>query len=74
MSQGQGAPPKGFGSTTCRLNIKILKQWATDTLPYSYYLREVLMMEPDTLSIEEYLVKIPLWLKLYDLDKRAQAN
>ena len=70
MSPDRGSQSNRLESTARILDIKRLKQWVAGTLPSSYYLREVIMMEPDELSIEEYLAKIPLWLKLLGLDTR----
>jgi len=65
-----GRRSQGKMHTSDRLGIRSLKQWAATSLPSSNYLREVLLMEPDELNVEEYLAKIPIWLKLQKLDTR----
>jgi hypothetical protein len=50
------------------INIAQLKQWASETLPHESALRQVLLHENDSVGTEEYLIKIPIWLKLCDLE------
>ena len=52
------------------LEIKRLKEWSISHLPPSSTLRNVLLHEKDSISIEEFLIKIPIWLQLFDLESQ----
>ena len=45
-----------------------VKQWARETLSSGSALFQVLLHENDSISTEEFLIKIPIWLKLCDLE------
>lgn len=47
-----------------RVNIKSLKLFAYEKLPEGSPLREVLLVENDEITVEEFLIKMDLWLKL----------
>ncbi len=50
------------------VDISSLKLWATRYLPSTSPLRNMILLEPDKIPIETFLVKIDTWLKLGDLD------
>jgi hypothetical protein len=50
------------------LDLKRLKDWASSSLPCGSYLRELILSEANTLSRESFLAKLPVWLKLFDLE------
>ncbi|TFH14170.1 hypothetical protein E4H04_10685 [Candidatus Bathyarchaeota archaeon] len=52
------------------ISITQLKQWARETLPHGSVLSQVLLHQNDSVSTEEFLIKIPIWLKLCDLEGR----
>jgi len=59
----------GLQETPQRLiNIKSLKLWASANLPVGSPLREVMLIEDDFLSAQDFLVKLKGWLKLSDLE------
>jgi hypothetical protein len=46
------------------VQITRVKRWACSSLPANSTLREVLIQEKENLSIEEFLAKMDVWLKL----------
>ena len=50
------------------VDIESLKKWALANLPVSSRLREILLLEKDKLSIEGFLAKMDVWLKLIRLE------
>jgi hypothetical protein len=48
-----------------------LKRWTRKNLPTGSTLREIILSENDEISPEEYLLKIEIWLKLFDLEINA---
>ena len=52
------------------VSLRGLKQWASDILPRGSCLRDVLLVEPDTLCIDEFLAKTPNWLKLARIEDK----
>jgi hypothetical protein len=49
--------------------MRRLKQFALESLPAESPLRSVLLSEADQLSIQDYLAKMDLWLKLLSLER-----
>jgi hypothetical protein len=50
------------------VNINRLKLWAKRNLPSGSHLRELLLIEKDLLTIDEFLSKMDVWLKLIHLE------
>jgi len=50
------------------ISIAQLKQWASEALPHDSALRQVLLYENDSISTNEFLIKISIWCKLCDLE------
>jgi hypothetical protein len=46
------------------VNIKKLKEFAADCLPTCSTLREVIMQEKTTLSVNDFISKVGVWLKI----------
>lgn len=55
-----------------RLDIRRLKRWVLKHLEPGSKLREVILLEEDYLIPEEYLAKLDVWLKLYNIEKVAE--
>ena len=51
-----------------RVDIRGLKRWVAMHLEQDSRLREVVLLEPDYLGAEDYVSKLGVWLKLYDLE------
>ncbi|MEM2614459.1 MAG: hypothetical protein QXO15_09615 [Nitrososphaerota archaeon] len=51
-----------------RLSMKSLKDFALNNLPKGSVLREVLLMEKDELEVNEFLIKMDIWLKLFKME------
>jgi len=49
------------------INLKSLKEFAVRELPVGSPLREVLVSEPDEAEVNEFLARLPLYLKLVAL-------
>jgi len=47
-----------------KINIRKLKYFASIKLPHNSPLREVLLSEKDHLTVDEFLHKLDVWLKL----------
>ena len=54
----------------CRsfVNLKTLKQFASENLTHSSPLREVLLQESDKIPRIEFLSKMQVWLKLLNFE------
>ena len=60
-----------FPSRTGRkLNIRRLKAFAYKNLLGHPKLRSLLLQEKDEMSVEEFLAKMDLWLKLLDVGEK----
>jgi len=46
------------------VNIRNLKDFATKELPVNSTLREVLLSEPDEVEVNEFLARLPVYLRL----------
>jgi len=55
-----------------QLEIRMLKEWAKDSLPLSSTLRAVLLQEDDILGIEEFLIKSSTWTTLARLEDQTK--
>ena len=53
------------------LDIRRLKQWANTNLHNYPKLREIILLDQDYLTQEQYLTKLDIWLKLYNIEKNA---
>ena len=51
-----------------KLDIKRLKEFAFKSLPEDSKLRTIILSEKDEVSVEEFLAKIGIWLKLLALE------
>ena len=57
----------------CRVvNLKPLKRFASDGLPRGSHLRELILLEPDELPVEEFLSRLGTWLRLQRLEAGAR--
>jgi len=52
------------------INISSLKDLVCQECNPGSHLREVILLEPDELTLEEIVAKGPIWLKLLKLEKR----
>lgn len=50
------------------VNIKSLRKFANDKLPWNSILRELLLSESDLMDAEEFLVKMEVWLRLLRIE------
>lgn len=50
---------------TKKTNIRRLKKFAMNKLPTNSGLRDVILVEKDELSREEFLAKMDIWLNLF---------
>lgn len=53
------------------VDIRRLKQWANTNLRRHPKLREIILLDQDQLTPEEYLTKLDIWLKLFQIEKHA---
>ncbi len=51
-----------------QVDIHGIKLWAKANLPTISHLRGILLLERDLLTIDEFLAKMDIWLKLIDLE------
>ena len=49
------------------INIKSIKEFAVKELPVGSPLREVLISEPDIVEVNEFLARLPVYLRLVSL-------
>ncbi|MEM4650001.1 MAG: hypothetical protein QXP78_04980 [Candidatus Bathyarchaeia archaeon] len=57
----------GVSKSSKRLSIKELKDFVL-RLPKGSVLREVLLLEKDELEVNEFLIKMDVWLKLLKME------
>jgi hypothetical protein len=50
------------------VNVSSLKSWAMRNLSSVSHLRAVLVFEKDILSVDQFLAKMDIWLKLAELE------
>jgi hypothetical protein len=53
------------------VDIRRLKQWANTNLQKHPKLREIILLDQDQLTPEQYLTKLDIWLKLYNIESNA---
>jgi len=53
-----------------QLNIKALKTFAIEKLPKSSTLRDILLSEPDQIPQTEFLIKLDIWTRLFNLEEQ----
>jgi len=53
------------------VDIRMLKRWVRVHLKPGSKLRDIISLEDDYLLPEEYLAKLDVWLKLYDVENGA---
>jgi len=51
-----------------QVDIHGIKLWAKVNLPTISHLREILQLEGDHLTVDEFLAKMDIWLKLIELE------
>ena len=51
-----------------QLDIQGLKRWAKDILPKTSQIRSILLLERELLTVEEFIAKMDIWLKLIDME------
>ena len=51
-----------------QVDIHGVKLWATANLPATSHLREILLLEGDHLTVDEFLAKMDIWQKLIQLE------
>jgi hypothetical protein len=56
------------------VNMSRLKQWAITNLFRDSTLRELLLQEPDTLSVEGFIAKCSTWMKLARIEKSSNRH
>lgn len=54
-----------------QLGIHGLKHWAKDTLPRTSQIRSILLLEREFLTVEEFIAKMDIWLKLIDIESNT---
>ena len=53
------------------IDLESLKKWASINLTAAPYLRSLILSERDELSIEEFLVKVDIWVRLLTEETRT---
>jgi len=53
-----------------RVDIHGLKVWAKANLPEKSHLCGLLLLEEDLLTVDEFMAKMDLWLKIIELEKQ----
>jgi hypothetical protein len=53
---------------SAQVDIRALKLWAKANLPAISRLRGILLLEGDLLTVDEFLAKMDIWLKLFDME------
>ncbi len=51
-----------------QLDIHGLKHWAKETLPRTSQIRSILLLEREFLTVGEFIAKMDIWLKLFDME------
>ncbi len=51
-----------------QVDIHGIKLWAKANLPAISHLRGILQLEEDLLTVDEFLAKMDIWLKLIELE------
>ena len=50
------------------VDVHGMKLWAKANLPAISHLRGILLLEKDVLTVDEFLAKMDIWLKLIELE------
>jgi hypothetical protein len=53
-----------------KLDLKPLKNFAKEKLRKKSTLREILLLEPDTLSTSDFLTKLDIWTALFNMEQQ----
>ena len=53
------------------VDIHGMKLWATANLLKTSHLRGILLLEKDILTVDEFLAKMEIWLKLIELEGQS---
>lgn len=56
------------------LDFRALNTFALEKLPKTSVLRDVILIEPDSLSAADFLAKVPIWLRLADLEGKRSID
>jgi hypothetical protein len=56
------------------VDIRDLKKWAKKHLKPFPTLCEIIQLDPDILTTQQYLIKQDIYLKLYDIEKEHNKN
>jgi len=57
------------GRSCEQVDIQGIKQWAKANLPANSHLYKLLLLEETQLDVDEFIVKMDLWMKLIDLEE-----
>ena len=52
-----------------QVDIQGIKHWATANLPTILHLRGILLLEKDHLTVDEFLAKMDVWMRLLNIEK-----
>ena len=55
------------------IDIRSLKEFALREIPPDCPLREILLAEKDEIDADEFIVKVPVFLRLYSLKNKRQS-
>jgi hypothetical protein len=69
-NDGSGVPALNFGD---KIDISRLKNFATNELRAGSVLREVLMTEESEISVNTFLTRLPLYLRLSRLEEKGRG-
>lgn len=59
------------GRRSEQVSIQGIKQWAKANLPATSHLCRLLLLEEDLLTVDEFLAKMDVWLKLLLLEEQT---
>ncbi len=60
------------GRRSEQVDIQGIKVWAEANLPARSHLCEILLLEKDFLTVDEFLAKMDIWLKLVEFEEQPQ--
>jgi hypothetical protein len=55
------------------IDMRSLKEFALRELPADWPLREILLAEKDEIEADEFIVKVPIFLRLSSLKNKKQS-
>lgn len=64
---------RSITNSKTKVDVRRLKNFAFQKLPKDSELRDILLTERDLLNINEFLVKIEIWLKLLRVRRKKFA-